>query len=108
MVCRADQPNTTLKYSKIDAKMTDSRLRAPFFVAVFTLGGCTRPGPPEPMARLAIEAAVTRYVAASNRGDAEALMELYAEDAVLLPPDHEPIQGREAIGLLAPGDGPRA
>jgi len=47
--------------------------------------------------RQAIEAAVTRYVAASNRGDADALMELYAEDAVLLPPDHEPIEGREAI-----------
>ncbi len=51
----------------------------------------------DPNARQAIEAAVTRYVAASNRGDADALMELYAEDAVLLPPDHEPIQGREAI-----------
>jgi uncharacterized protein (TIGR02246 family) len=49
-------------------------------------------------ARRAIEAAVTRYVAATNQGDAEALAELYAEDAVLLPPDHEPIQGREAIG----------
>jgi uncharacterized protein (TIGR02246 family) len=53
---------------------------------------------PDPSARQAIEAAVTRYVAASNRGDADALMELYAEDAVLLPPDHEPIEGREAIG----------
>lgn len=51
----------------------------------------------DPNARQAIEAAVSRYVAASNRGDADALMELYAEDAVLLPPDHEPIQGREAI-----------
>jgi len=41
---------------------------------------------------------VDRYVAASNEGNAAALTELYAEDAVLLPPDHEPIHGREAIG----------
>jgi uncharacterized protein (TIGR02246 family) len=48
--------------------------------------------------RGAIEATVDRYVAASNEGDAEALTALYAADAVLLPPDHEPIHGREAIG----------
>jgi uncharacterized protein (TIGR02246 family) len=41
---------------------------------------------------------VDRYVAASNEGDAEALTALYADDAVLLPPDHEPVHGREAIG----------
>jgi uncharacterized protein (TIGR02246 family) len=41
---------------------------------------------------------VDRYVTASNEGDAEALTELYADDALLLPPDHEPIHGREAIG----------
>jgi uncharacterized protein (TIGR02246 family) len=39
-------------------------------------------------------------VAASNQGDAEALVALYADDAMLLPPDHEPIQGREAIGAF--------
>ena len=39
-----------------------------------------------------------QYVAASNQGDAAALTALYAEDALLLPPDHEPIHGREAIG----------
>jgi len=47
-----------------------------------------------------IEAAVSRYVAASNRGDADALTQLYADDAVLLPPAHEPIEGREAIGAF--------
>ena len=35
---------------------------------------------------------------ASNRGDADALMEMYTEDALLLPPDHQPIEGRQAIG----------
>lgn len=48
--------------------------------------------------RGAIEATVDRYVAASNEGDAEALTALYADDAVLLPPNHEPIHGRKAIG----------
>ena len=68
------------------------------FIAVVGTVGCSGRAAPEPAAREAIEAAVTRYVAASNRGDADALMELYTEDAVLLPPDHEPIEGREAIG----------
>lgn len=48
----------------------------------------------------AIEAAVRRYVAASNRGDAEELAALYTEDAVLLPPDHAPVEGREAIAAF--------
>ena len=50
--------------------------------------------------RQAIEAAVARYVTATNEGDSEALTALYAEDAVLLPPDHEAIEGREAIGAF--------
>jgi uncharacterized protein (TIGR02246 family) len=45
----------------------------------------------------AIEAAVRSYVTASNQGDIEALASLYTEDAVLLPPDHIPIEGRKAI-----------
>ena len=72
-------------------------LRIGRLVLVTVLAACRGSAAPEPTARQAIEAAVTRYVAASNRGDADALMELYAEDAVLLPPDHEPIEGREAI-----------
>ena len=63
------------------------------------LAGCHErvPGAP-PSDRRAIEAAVSRYVAASNEGDAETLTSLYTDDAVLLPPDHAPIHGREAIG----------
>jgi uncharacterized protein (TIGR02246 family) len=45
----------------------------------------------------AIEAAVVRYVDATNRGDVAALAALYTEDAMLLPPDHGPIEGRRAI-----------
>jgi uncharacterized protein (TIGR02246 family) len=63
------------------------------------LAGCREPAPAaDPGARQAIEAAVSRYVAASNQGDAEALTSLYTEDAVLLPPDHAPVHGRDAIG----------
>jgi uncharacterized protein (TIGR02246 family) len=65
------------------------------------LAGCGGRGrPEEPGSREAIETAVRRYVAASNQGDAKALAALYADDAMLLPPDHEPIQGREAIGAF--------
>jgi uncharacterized protein (TIGR02246 family) len=51
----------------------------------------------QPSARRAIQAAVRRYVTASNQGDVETLTSLYADDAVLLPPDHAPVEGRKAI-----------
>jgi uncharacterized protein (TIGR02246 family) len=65
------------------------------------LAGCaSRPATSDFAARRAVEAAIQHYVDASNRGDAAALASLYAEDAMLLPPDHEPIRGREAIGAF--------
>jgi uncharacterized protein (TIGR02246 family) len=67
-------------------------------LGISLLAGCARHPQPAPGSRQAIEAAVARYVAASNRGDADALADLYADDAMLLPPDHEPIRGRRAIG----------
>jgi uncharacterized protein (TIGR02246 family) len=72
------------------------------FGLALALVACS-PGAPvhsDPGARRGIEAAVAQYVTATNQGDSEALTALYAEDAVLLPPDHEPIQGREAIGAF--------
>lgn len=63
------------------------------------LAGCRDLAPdPDPADRRAIEAAVSRYVAASNKGDTDALTDLYTDDAVLLPPDHAPVHGRRAIG----------
>jgi uncharacterized protein (TIGR02246 family) len=88
------------KSSKIGAKMT-ARPGFRRFLGVFSavLAGCSGgAGALDSASRSAIEATVDRYVAASNEGDAEALTALYAEDAVLLPPDHEPIHGRKAIG----------
>jgi uncharacterized protein (TIGR02246 family) len=64
------------------------------------LAACGGRAAPEPGSRRAIEAAVQQYVAASNDGNAGALADLYAEDAMLLPPDHEPIRGREAIAAF--------
>jgi uncharacterized protein (TIGR02246 family) len=65
---------------------------------LLVLAGCA--GPPattDPAGRQAVESAIRRYVEASNRGDVTTLASLYADDAMLLPPDHEPIQGRDAI-----------
>ena len=74
------------------------RFRPLLGVLAALFAGCQAgPAAPEASSRGAIEATVDRYVAASNEGDAEALAELYADDALLLPPDHQPIRGREAI-----------
>ena len=63
------------------------------------LTGCVAP-PSQSITddRRAVEATVNRYVEATNSGDAEALAQLYEDDAVLLPPDHQPVEGRAAIG----------
>lgn len=101
--CWADPLWTCRKSSKNGARMTgEPRLsRSLALAGVVLLAACGgRVAPPEPGSRGAIEAAVQRYVAASNNGDAEALADLYTEDAMLLPPDHEPIRGREAIGAF--------
>jgi uncharacterized protein (TIGR02246 family) len=80
--------------------MTAWAVQAPAFaVGLAVLAGCGRASNPgDGGSRRAIEAAVQRYVDASNQGDADALASLYADDAVLLPPDHEPVRGRAAIG----------
>jgi len=100
MACQADQRATTNKLSKISARMTAWAVQAPAVaVGLALLTGCGRgSSPAEAGSRAAIEAAVRRYVEASNQGDADALASLYADDAVLLPPDHEPVRGRAAIG----------
>ena len=98
--CQADHLGPTGKYSKFSARMTGRAVRATgLSLAAAILGACG-PAPDRdlPGARQAIEAAVQRYVEATNHGDADALASMYADDAVLLPPDHEPIRGRAAIG----------
>lgn len=48
-------------------------------------------------ARSSIDAALEQFVAALNGGDAAALASLYTEDAALLPPGGERVDGRAAI-----------
>ena len=98
--CRADLLWTKRKYSKISARMTGG-VTVPAVMAVLgLLAGCA--GQPAALdrdraGRQAVESAIRSYVEASNKGDVATLASLYADDAMLLPPDHEPIQGREAI-----------
>lgn len=54
-------------------------------------------------ARAAIEDRVTRFEQAYNSGDAEAMAELYTEDAAVLPPGSARQDGREAIGAVWSG-----
>lgn len=60
------------------------------------IAACTRPAD-DASARDEVRQVFDRYVEASNGGDADALAALYAEDALLLPPDQELVEGREAI-----------
>jgi uncharacterized protein (TIGR02246 family) len=100
--CRADLRWTSCKASKFSARMTGGAVKwvRPALAAALLAACGGRTIPPDPVSRKAIEAAVQQYVTASNQGDADALAALYADDAVLLPPDHEPIQGRAAIGAF--------
>lgn len=47
--------------------------------------------------RAAVGNVTQQWAAAANAGDAEALTNLYADDARLYPPDAPPITGRDAI-----------
>lgn len=59
--------------------------------------GCTRPPVARSGAEGALRAVLADYTDAANARDAEALGALYADDAVLLPPDAEIIEGKAAI-----------
>lgn len=51
----------------------------------------------EDHAKAALKEMTPRFQAAFNAGDGAAVAALYAEDAVVLPPNSAPIDGREAI-----------
>ena len=96
--CGADLRWTKRKDSKISARMTGLVSLPARLALLALLTACASPPPATDAAgRRGVESAIQRYVDASNRGDVATLTSLYAEDAMLLPPDHEPIQGREAI-----------
>jgi len=86
---------TTMEYSNLGARAAGAAL-------IGLLLGCHSGPAPDaegaPAAtRQALTEATARYVAASRGGDAHALAALYEEHAILLPPDDEPVEGREAI-----------
>jgi len=95
--CGADIRWTKRKSSKFNARMTGRAPLPALLTLVSLLAGCANQTATDPAGRRAVESAIRSYVEASNKGDVAALASLYAEDAVLLPPDHEPIQGRAAI-----------
>lgn len=63
---------------------------------VLILTACSRP-PDLEGEKAAVEQTLREIIAADNRGDLEAIVNLYAPDAVLIPPDENPVTGREAI-----------
>jgi len=54
--------------------------------------------------RKAIEAQTAKWAAAYNRQDAAGVAALYTEDAIVLPPNHDMVQGRKAIEDLMNGE----
>ncbi len=94
-----------MKSSKNGAKMTGATgwrlVLASFAIGLAACGregsAATARAPNAESDTQAIEAAMRRYVSATNRGDIDALVALYTEDAVLLPPERGPIEGRNAI-----------
>lgn len=54
--------------------------------------------------RKTIEAQTAKWAAAYNSQDAAGVAALYTEDAIVLPPNHEMVQGREAIEELMNSD----
>jgi ketosteroid isomerase-like protein len=67
-------------------------------VGVVLVGSCARPPSEDPAAlRAGVVEAEREFVAAFAAKDAQALGLLFTEEAALLPPNAEPVLGREAI-----------
>lgn len=47
--------------------------------------------------RKAIEEGITKWVEAFNRGDVTGVVAIYADDALLLPPNGEIVQGKQGV-----------
>ena len=78
------------------------RLLVATILSLVSLTSCQQPAAPEPAGlteadRAAIEATSQAFLKAALARDWQALAMLYTEDAVLMPPNAEPIRGRSAI-----------
>ncbi len=66
-------------------------------LGAFTTASALSPKPKPPKVRQAIEEANDAFMEALAAGDAAALAQMYTEDALLLPPNADFVEGREAI-----------
>ena len=69
-------------------------------VAMFALGLTGGAATAESDDRAQLDAASEAWVAAFNARDADAMVALTTEDVVLLPPNAEPVRGREAVRTI--------
>ena len=83
-----------MEYSNLGARAAGMGL---ICLMAASLAGCHRARNEPAETRRALTDATSRYVEASRGGDAHALAALYEEHALLLPPDDEPVEGRDAI-----------
>jgi uncharacterized protein (TIGR02246 family) len=77
-----------------------SRWKAVTFVAVLAFSGCTAATPPAQNVdadKAKLEADASSWFDFLARGDADGMANLYAEDALLMPPGVPAINGRAAI-----------
>jgi uncharacterized protein (TIGR02246 family) len=73
--------------------------------AAIGLGGCASPKESQPAQdpaalRAAIEDLDRAFSAAFERNDTLVISSLYTDDAMLLPPNHEPVMGRDSIAAF--------
>ncbi len=73
---------------------------------LLTLAGCAQNAPPVDTAAdmAAIHAATNAWVEAYNAGDADKIVALYADDAIMLPPDAPAASGHEAMKAYLAAD----
>jgi uncharacterized protein (TIGR02246 family) len=72
------------------------------FLSVLALAVFAAPAVAQETTRAEMMIKSSEWSAAFNRGDADALARLYAQDAVLMAPGAEPVEGRDGIrGALA-------
>jgi uncharacterized protein (TIGR02246 family) len=81
--------------------MTVRKVYAPAVVLIAVIGatGCQAQGASglDPADTTALRAALTAYLDAANTGDATQWAALYADDAVMMPPNSPAVEGRQAI-----------
>jgi len=87
--------------------MTTRTWMALVFVAVMAGAGCTTAAPPAQDVeadKAKMEADATSWFAFLDKGDADGMASLYAEDALLMPPGVAAINGRAGIRTFLAGE----